>query len=241
MGAVQTPFILQALERLFQGENKNMALINSDWSHEFNQLKEAAGELIDEKISPMLEGTIRQAGGELTSVVTQASVELQSNIKALSEEIHSQRRLTAEDIITLINYASEKIGKTIDERVAQIKEELEDAAIRSRKTLWANIALSVGAALAMAIVGIIYRKISLGELDIFWLFRVLLLSAATGTSIFAFLKGVSQWRALNQTKKNVATVALNYLGAIRPNGAGGLFFIALILAISWFLLTFYIH
>jgi len=233
-----------------------MSLFDLDIRGEMNQLKTAAGEIVEEKISPMVRESISQAGEELSNVVAQASNELQNNIRVLSDEIHDQRRLTKEDIMILIDYAADRFGKTVDERIvvakqevsslivekiAHVRAELEDAAIRSRKTLWANIALSVLAAVAMAIVGIIYRKINLGELDVFWLFRVLLLSAATGTGLFALLKTITQWRTLNKAKKGAITIAINYLGAIRPNGAAGLFFATLLLAASWFILAFYVH
>jgi uncharacterized membrane protein YagU involved in acid resistance len=54
----------------------------------------------------------------------------------------------------------------LTEKISHVKAELEDAAIRSRKTLYENIALSVAAAVAMAVVGIIYKKISLGQTGI---------------------------------------------------------------------------
>lgn len=233
-----------------------MEFFKIDLSSEAAQIKTMAGEIIDEKVAPMVRDAISQAGSEFGDLVVRASGELQTNIKVLSEEIHNQRRLTKDDITILIDYAAERIGKTIDERIAAAKEEastlitekiahirleLEDAAIRGRKTLWANIVFSVGAAVAMAAVGVVYRKITLGELDVFWLFRVLLLSAATGTGLFGALKMLNQWRAMNRSKKNAVTIALTYLGVARPNGAAGLFLVSLLLVAAWFILAFYVH
>ena len=187
--------------------------------------------------------------------IQKASSEIQKHIDKVGSEISSQRQYTKDDIKDLIDYAAEKLGATVDERVALakhevssllvekislIRTELESAAIRSRRTLWANVGLSVGAAVAMAIVGIVYRKITIEELDVFWLFRVLLLSAATGTGLFAILKTLNQWHSLNREKKNAITVAIGYLGALRPNGAAGLFIVTLVLVVSWFLLNFYV-
>lgn len=195
-------------------------------------------------------------GKTVDDSIQKASLEIQKHIELVGSEVTSQRQYTKEDIKELIDYTAQKFGTTIDERVAiakvevsslivdkiaLIRIELEDAAVRSRKTLWANVGISVTAAVIMAIVGLIYRKITLAELDLFWLFRVLLLSAATGTGLFAILKTFNQWRIMNREKKNAVTVALSYLGALRPNGAIGLFFISLLLVVSWFVLSFYVH
>lgn len=231
-----------------------MAFINTDWSKELDQVKEMVGEVVDRQLNPMIQGAISQASTELGAVVKQASDQLQANIRLVSEEIHDQRRVTKDEIMQLIDYATEKIADTVDARIAVAKEQvsvlvteklalvktqLEDAAVHSRKTLYLNVSVSMLAALIMAAIGLIYRKISLNQLDVFSLFRVLLLSAATGTGLFSALKWFTNWRGLNRNKKNVATVAISYLGILRPNGALRLFFVSLILAFFWMLITFY--
>lgn len=195
-------------------------------------------------------------GKTVDESIQKASSEIQKHIELVGSEVTSQRQYTKEDIKELIDYTAEKFGTTIDERVAVAKQEvsslivekialvrveLEEAAVRSRKTLWANVGISVGAAVFMAVVGLIYRKITLEELDVFWLFRVLLLSVATGTGMFALLKTLNQWHAMNKEKKNAVTIAVGYLGALRPNGAVGLFVISLILMVAWYLLAFYVN
>lgn len=191
-------------------------------------------------------------GKTVDDSIQKASSEIQKHIELVGSEVSSQRQYTKEDIKELIDYTAQKFGTTIDDRVALAKQELsslivekialirvelEDAAVRSRKTLWANVGISVSAAVFMAVVGLIYRKITLGQLDVFWLFRVLLLSIATGTGMFAMLKTFNQWHAMNKEKKNAITIVVGYLGALRPNGAIGLFVISLILIVSWYLLA----
>jgi ABC-type transporter MlaC component len=233
-----------------------MALFTTDLSGELKQIKGAIREVVREDLSPLLDKSISQASIGLSDVVTEASNQLQANIRMLSDEIHAQRSVTKEDIRVLIDYAAEKIGTTIDERVAsakaevslllaekisEIKNELQQAAVNSRKTLYVNVSISVAAALAMAAIGLIYRKITLNQLDLFSLFRVLLISTATGTGLFSLLKLLNNWRILNKTRKNVATVAIGYLGVLRPNGALGLFFVSVLLVLGWILVTFYVH
>lgn len=232
-----------------------MALFKTDWSSELGQVKDAAQELVEESLAPMVQNAIKQAGDELNQVVDKAGQEVQESIAALSKEIHDQRSLTRDDLKAVIDYAAEKLGQTIDvrlqtakleattfvtERIAHLKGQLEDAAIKSRKTLYANLAISVTTALAMAILGVIYKKISLGELDIFAAFRVMLLSAAAGTAMYSGLKMLQNWASLNQSKKKAATVVLNQLAILRPNGAIALFLVSLLLVVAWAFMTFYI-
>jgi hypothetical protein len=231
-----------------------MALFKTDWRDELEQVKDAIGDVVDAKLNPMIGGAISQASAELGNVVKQASDQLQTNIVLLSNEIHDQRRVTKDDVMVLIDYAADKIGKTIDERlavakhevsvlvtekVAHLRGELEDAAVRSRKTLYFNLSVSVLTALVMAAIGLVYRKITLDELDVFSLFRVLLLSGAVGTGLFSVLKMFTSWRGMNRTKKNVAAVAISYLGILRPNGALGMCVLSLVLLLGWAFVTFY--
>jgi hypothetical protein len=231
-----------------------MALFTTDWRDELKQVKDAIGDVVDAKLNPMIGGAISQASAELGNVVKQASDQLQANIVVLSNEIHDQRRVTKDDVMVLIDYAAEKIGKSIDERlgvaknelsllvtekIAHLRTELEDAAVRSRKTLYFNLSVSVLTALLMAVIGVVYRKITLDQLDVYSLFRVLLLSSAVGTGLFAVLKMFTSWRGMNRTKKNVAAVAISYLGILRPNGALGMCILSLVLLLCWAFVTFY--
>lgn len=231
-----------------------MALIKTDWRDELEQVKDAIGDVVDTKLNPLINGAISQASTELGSVVKQASDQLQTNIRLLSNEIHDQRRVTKEDVMVLIDYAAEKIGKTLDERIAvakhevsqlvtdkvtHLRSELDDAAIRSRKTLYFNLSVSVLTALAMAAIGLVYRKITLDQLDVFSLFRVLLLSSAVGTGLFSALKMFTSWRGMNRAKKNVAAVAISYFGILRPNGALGMCVLSVLLLVCWAFVTFY--
>lgn len=235
-------------------QKDNMALIKTDWTGELNQVEKMVGGLVDNKLNPMVQGAIAQAGVELGAVVKQASDQLQENIQLISREIHDQRRVTKEEVVQLIDYAAEKMASTIDARIAVAKDEvsvlvtekialvrtqLEEAAVQSRKTLYINLSISMLAAVAMAVIGIVYRKITLNELDLFSLFRVLILSTATGTGLFAALKFFAHWRGLNKMKKNIATVTIGYLGILRPNGALRLFALSLVLALCWAWVTFY--
>jgi hypothetical protein len=103
------------------------------------------------------------------------------------------------------------------------------------------VAISIGAGIIMAIIGVIYKKISLDELNMLDVFRVSLLSCATFTLVLSLLKVLQRWRSMQLAKKGVATVALGYFGVLRPNGATSLFLVGLLLLAGWAGMYLYVH
>ena len=219
-----------------------------------NNFEESLSRVIDQRVAPLVDKSIQQVSAELSEVIQQAGAQVDRNIALLSEEIHNQRSITKDDIRELIDYSAGQIGAALDarilsmkheasslinEKVELLKAELNDAAIASRKTVYANVAIAIGAALVMAFIGLVYKKVSLGELDLLNVFRISLLSCATFTFVLSALKGFQRWRSMKQAKKGVTTVAIGYLGVLRPNGAGGLFLLSLILLAGWAGLYFY--
>lgn len=219
-----------------------------------NNFEESLSRVIDQRVAPLVDRSIQQVSAELSEVIKEAGAQVDRNIALLSEEIHNQRSITKDDIRELIDYSAIQIGAALDERILSIKHEasslinekvellkaeLNDAAIASRKTMYANVAIAIGAALAMAFIGLVYKKVSLGELDLLNVFRISLLSCATFTFVLSALKGFQRWRSMKQAKKGVTTVAIGYLGVLRPNGAGGLFLLSVLLLAGWAGLYFY--
>lgn len=219
-----------------------------------NNFEESLSRVIDQRVAPLVDKSIQQVSAELSEVIKEAGAQVDRNIALLSEEIHNQRSITKDDIRELIDYSAGQIGAALDERILSMKHEasslinekvellkaeLNDAAIASRKTMYANVAIAIGAALVMAFIGLVYKKVSLGELDLLNVFRISLLSCATFTFVLSALKGFQRWRSMKQAKKGVTTVAIGYLGVLRPNGAGGLFLLSLILLAGWAGLYFY--
>ena len=212
------------------------------------EFEESLNRIIDERVGPLLDRSIHQVSNELTEVIRHAGTQIDRNIALLSDEIHSQRSMTKDDIKELIDYSATQIGAAMDQRILAIKHEtsalinekvdflkceLEDAAVNSRKTMYANVAISIGAAMLMAMIGLLYKKISVGELDILNVFRVSLLSCATFTFVLSILKFIQRWRSMKRVKRGMATVAIGYLGILRPNGATGLFVLSLCMLAGW--------
>lgn len=207
------------------------------------QFEQSMGRVIDERLAPLFDRSIKHVSQELSSVIQEAGAQVDRNIALLSDEIHNQRSMTKDDIRSLIDYATLQLGSALDQRITTIKQEtselinqkvemlkteLNDAATLSRKTMLSNVLISICAAFLMAGIGLIYKKVSIGELSLLSLFRVSLMSCATFTFVLSMLKFIQAWRTMKQRKKGVATVAIGYFGVLKPNGAG----ILLLLSIS---------
>lgn len=203
----------------------------------------------------LLEKSIQQFGAELKSTIGEASDKIEQNVSLLSQEIHNHRSMTREEIRVLIDYSAEKFGAMIDQRVAlaraevsdliseksdKLKEELAEAAKSSRRTMYGNAAISCGAAAVVALVSILYRRAAAVALDPYMVFRIVMLCGAAASLALGLLKAWQRWRAMTPARKGVATVALGYIGLLRPNGAAGMFGLCFVFLACWAGLQYYL-
>lgn len=68
-----------------------MALINTDWTKELEQVNQSLAKLLDEKVEPMVDKALDRS-------VTKASSEVQEAIKLLAVEVDRQRVILVNDI-----------------------------------------------------------------------------------------------------------------------------------------------
>ncbi len=226
-----------------------MAIFKSDWEPELKQIEESVHRIVQNDLNPMLSNSLDKASKEIREVVDHASKSIEKNIRSISEELHDQRKLTGDDIRSLIDYAAERFGETLDQRIVTAKQEtaalitekisqfqveLENTSRNSRKVLYTNLGVSLTSAVLIAAVGLFYKKISLGELDLFDVFRVALAASATGTFAYGALRAIARWRDASRTKRNILLVAVSHVGFLRPNGAWVPFFLVIIVAAAFF-------
>ena len=72
-----------------------MALINTDWSKELEQVNQSLSKLLDEKVEPMVDKALDRS-------LAQASAEVREAIRLLSDEADRQRVLLVNDIKRLL-------------------------------------------------------------------------------------------------------------------------------------------
>ena len=88
------------------------------------QVSRTAIEHASEKLDGVVKQSLSQAGQELREVVVGASQEIDAKLDKIWAELHNQRQFTKDDVIDLVDYAADKLGQTLDERVRVIKLEI---------------------------------------------------------------------------------------------------------------------
>ena len=82
-----------------------MALINTDWTKELEQVENTLVKFLDEKLEPMADRILDRGIAESSVILAKASFEIQDAIKQATQEIESQRKLAIKEIKHLIYYA----------------------------------------------------------------------------------------------------------------------------------------
>lgn len=218
-------------------------------------IEEAAG-----KLDGVVREGIVQASGELREVVSDASREVDAKLDKISAELHSQRSLTKDDVKELVDYAADRLGATIDERVRVMKAEItglvqerveylkhevdsffiqrqQDLA-RERRRLIANILIAVAASIAMGALSLMYHRALIGGMDMYGLFRVVFLSLTGGYAVYLFVKLVIKYRQMSEHRKDMVFLAMKYWGVLRPESLFGHVVLILVLIAFYAVLFF---
>lgn len=79
-----------------------MALINTDWTKELEQVNQSLSKLLDEKVEPMVDKALDRSVDEIEIALNKASFEVQEVIKHLATEMDNQRVLLVDACKKLI-------------------------------------------------------------------------------------------------------------------------------------------
>lgn len=90
-----------------------MALINTDWTKELEQVNQSLSKLLDEKVEPMVDKALDRSVDEIEIALNKASFEVQEAIKLLSSEMDRQRILVIEGCKKMIAISFGCIGITL--------------------------------------------------------------------------------------------------------------------------------
>lgn len=215
-----------------------------DYAREsLEQVSRVAVEQAGEKLTGVVQGGLVQASSELREAIQGASREVDLKLDKISAELHSQRQFTKDDVIELVDYAADKLGATIDERVRvmkaeitglvqdrieYLKREVDDFFIqrqqdlaRERRRLVANILIAVAASIVMGGLSLMYHRALLGGMDMYGLFRVVFLSLSGGYGVYLLVRLVLKYRSMSEHKKDLVFLAMKYWGVLRPESIFG--------------------
>lgn len=202
------------------------------------QVSRTAIEHASEKLDGVVKQSLSQAGQELREVVVGASQEIDAKLDKIWAELHNQRQFTKDDVIDLVDYAADKLGQTLDERVRVIKLEItalvqekveylksevdaffiqrqQDLA-RERRRLIANIVIAATASIVVAGVSLLYHRYDAGSMDLFGLFRILFASLAGGYVVYLLVKMVRRYTRMSEHRKDLVYLGMRYWGVLRP-------------------------
>ena len=197
---------------------------------------------------------INHFGAVVDTSIQKASLEIQNHIDRVGSEINNQRNLTKNDIENLIDYAAQKFGNALDERIekakaetaslvtekiAEIRQQLTDATNEQKRVAVRNATVAVSAAIIIGVISLLYRKLFQGELDLLTVFRAILLSFACGHGIWILSKYITEYLQSSRTKKNVILIGAQYFGVFRLKGAIGHVLLFIAIVALWALLNFW--
>ena len=226
-------------------------------------LEKVSEHAIDEaanKLSNVVREGISDASGELRDIITGASKEIDGKLDKITNELHDQRQFTKADIKELVDYAADRLGTTIDERVVVMKQEITDLVkvkveyfkaeidtffvkrqqdiARERRRLVMNILLAVAASFLMGVVSLMYQRYAAGGINLFGVFRIVFVSLAAGYLVYTGISLVRRYRQMSEHRKDVMFLAMKYWGFLRPESVlGHLLLLGVLLLL--YLLLFY--
>lgn len=239
-----------------------MALFDKTIDHAKESLAEVSREAIDlagERLAGVVKVGVSQAGTELKDVIWQASQEIDAKLDKISEELHEQRQFTKDDVRELVDYAGEKLGTLMDERIVHAKAEFSSLVqekveyfkrevdaffierqrdlARERRRLLINVAIAILASLSLGFVSWVYHQYLGGGLDMFALFRIVFASLAGGYAAYLAVKLLRRWLSMSEHKKDTLFLVSRYWGVLRPESIfGTLILVCLMAAMVGFLL-----
>lgn len=239
-----------------------MALFEKSISYARDSLAEVSRDAIDragDRLSDVVKGGVAQAGTELKDVILQASQEIDAKLDKISQELHEQRQFTKDDVRELVDYAGERLGALMDERIVRAKIEISGLVqdkveyfkrevdsffierqrdlARERRRLFLNVAVAILASLSLGFVSWLYHQYLGGRFDVFTAFRIVFASLAGGYAAWLAVKLLRRWLSMSEHRKDTLFLVSRYWGVLRPESIfGTLILVCLMAALVGFLL-----
>jgi len=221
-----------------------------------DSLAEVSRDAIDragERLSGVVKEGVVQAGTELKDVILEASHVIDAKLDKISEEIHAQRQFTKGDVRELVDYAGDRMGALLDERMVRAKAEISDLVqekveffkheidsffierqrdlARERRRLFINVAIAILASLSLGFISWLYHQYLGGSLDVFAIFRIVFASLAGGYAAYLTVRVVRRWLSMSEHKKDTLFLVSRYWGVLRPVSIFGTLVLVCLMAV----------
>lgn len=224
------------------------------------KVSEHAIDKAGEKLSATVREGVELVSRELREIVSDASREVDAKLDKISEELHNQRQFTKADVKELVDYAAERLGTTLDARMAAMRAEITQLVqekveyfknevdaffvkrqrdiARERRRLVANVAIAVVAAFAMGWVSLVYQRVLGGTMDLFGVFRAVFVALAGGYGVYLLVSAFRRWRQMSEHRKDLVFLTLRYWGFLKPESLAGHLLALFALVAAYFVLFF---
>lgn len=239
-----------------------MAFFEKSIDHAKDSLAEVSREAIDragDRLAGVVKEGVSQAGSELKDVIWRASQEIDAKLDKISDELHEQRQFTKDDVRELVDYAGDKLGTILDQRMAVAKTEISSLVqdkveyfkreidgffierqrdlARERRRLFINVAIAILASVSLGFVSWLYHQYMGGGIDLFAMFRIVFASLVGGWGAYLAVRVVRRWLSMSEHKKDTLFLVSRYWGVLRPESVfGTLILVCLIAVLVGFLL-----
>ena len=232
-----------------------------DYAREnLKQASESAIERAGDKLGDVVREGIAGASSELREVVLGASQEVDAKLEKISNELHNQRSFTKSDVKELVDYASDKLGATMDDRIYVMKSEItslvqekveylkkevdaffvqrQQDLSRERRRLIANVLIAVAASVLVGAISLMYQRYALGTMNLFGIFRVVFASLTGGYGVYLLVKVVQRYTRMSEHKKDLVYLSMRYWGVLRPESVFAHIVLMMLLAVLFAFLFF---
>jgi cation transport ATPase len=178
---------------------------------------------------------------------------LEEAVKKAGHEFSSQRQLTKEDIEQLIRYAADVFGAALDQRIekardearhliqsqiAEIREQLTEAANEQKKATVRNASVAIGATIIVGMLSLFYNRYFHGEMNLIDIFRSFFLALVAGYGAWLIYRYTHSYFQAPRFKRNAIILGVRYFEVLKPKGAlGHLLALALIVCL-WLLFNY---
>lgn len=201
-----------------------------------------------------LKEEIEQFGATVEKSIEKASTELAHHVDNIGTQLNVQRTLTKSDVEKLIDYAAERFGASLDlrvqnakseiaalvtDKVAEVRRELTASADEQKQTAIRNASIAIGTAVVIGLLSLGFRKYLHGEVDLFFVSRVVLGALAAGHAVWLARNYLARYVGLNKTQKSLLITGTQYFGVLRPKGVLGHLVLLGLVAVCWVGLSFW--
>lgn len=231
-----------------------MAWLEKEMDYARESLEEVSRIAIDHasvKLGEVAREGIAEAAAEMREIVMGASREVDAKLDNISAELSSQRQFTKTDVKELVDYAADKLGATIDDRIRVVKQEItglvqekveylkgevdqffirrqQDLA-RERRRYIANVLIAVAASISMGALSLMFHRVSQGSMDLLGMFRIVFMSLSGGYLVYLLIALVRKYRRMSEHRKDLVYVSMKYWGILRPESVFSHLLLALVL------------